>query len=826
MLERKAGNRWYILPLIISLGIIAVGLSITYFVHDENLQAILSDILFPIVCMAVSVTLFAAARQAARRSRQLALAWQIFAAGILVSGVGDTIWAWIEIRNDVLPYPSIADAAYVTYYFLFFIGMLVYPKQAPRSPDIIKSLLDLGTILLAGTLIILHFMIFPVYATIRTEPLLTQVLTLAYPIGDILLFATSVALIYMRPNEFDRLPVLLLALSSAIYCAADTIYSMQTLAGTYMSGKLLDNAWLLAYVIVGWAGLLQINSARTAGSREAMGRSLKQHGVHWESYMPYIWMLFVFGLLIPSHYNGLPWSFETNVALTGLMIVMIMVRQIISLAENERLNLRLNKALELVKDQSEELQQANKALEVQIIAHQEARVRLSYEANHDHLTGLPNRTYLMDFLQNAILTARDRPDAHSVVMFLDCDHFKLINDSMGHVAGDEVLVQVAQRIRDCLRSNDVVARLGGDEFIIYLPETNGAEGTLRAAERLMAELKKPFSARGQEVYLGASIGVVTQLGSYINPTEILRDADIAMYKAKEEGRSRFKLFDPAYRAEALDRMQAERDLRRALDDDQFDLVYQPVVSLKDEQIVGFEALLRWNHPRRGQVPPAEFIPLAEQNGLILPIGRWVLSRAARQYARWLHSGLVSPESYISINVSSSEFLAPGLIDLVQEVLRQNMLQSRNLKLEITESVFLASTQAATAVFDALTGIGIECMLDDFGTGYSSLGYLRAFPIRTIKIDRSFVWSVDSETRLDMVEAIMSVARGLNLRTVSEGVETPAQLAQLRRLGCNFAQGFLFYRPMGKEKIEEVLCKPHQEERAFQPEADLPETGVV
>ena len=585
-------------------------------------------------------------------------------------------------------------------------------------------------------------MVFPVYDTIRTEPLLNQVLTLAYPIGDILLFATSVAMLFIRPEGTSRTPVLLLALSSALYCTADTIYSMQTLNDTYVSGKLLDNVWLLAYVIYGWAGLAQVRFAAQRENEVVKRKSRWQITTKWESYLPYIWMLFVFGLLIPSHNQVIPWRFETIVYLTGIMIVMIMARQIISLVENEHLNLRLSAALELVRDKSVVLLHTNQELEEQIVAHQEARDRLSYAATHDVLTGLPNRTYLMDYLNTAIQHSRANPSANSAVMFLDCDRFKLINDSLGHTMGDDVLVQVAQRIRSCLRGHDVVARLGGDEFIIYLLETNGEAGIIRAAERLIEEFKQPFHARDQEVYLSASIGVVSEIGSYSTPTEILRDADIAMYKAKEEGRSRFTLFSPALRTEAYDRMEAERDLRRALEEEQFELFFQPVVHLDDEKIVGFEALLRWNHPLRGQVSPGEFIPLAEQNGLIIPIGQWVIRNALRQFADWLTAGIVHPNWYISVNVSSNEFLDPKFIDLVEGELRKNGLKSHQFKLEITESVFLGNTEVARQAFERLSAMEIECMLDDFGTGYSSLGYLQAFPIQTIKIDRSFIWSVE------------------------------------------------------------------------------------
>jgi len=421
------------------------------------------------------------------------------------------------------------------------------------------------------------------------------------------------------------------------------------------------------------------------------------------------------------------------------------------------------------------------------------------------LTGLPNRMYLLNYLEPEIILAQGEPQRNPAIMFLDCDRFKLVNDSLGHITGDAMLIQVAQRIRGCLRGHDLVARLGGDEFIVYLPETNGLSGITRVAARILDEMRKPFSLDGQQIYISASIGIVDQLAKYDNPIDILRDADIAMYKAKELGKARFVMFDPAIGQEAYLRMEVERDLRQAIDQQQLELHYQPILDLRSRRVTGFEALLRWRHPTRGLVPPSEFIPLAEQTGLILPIGRWVLTEACARFAMWLRSGLAGADWFVSVNISSNEFLDPDFAGQVRETLVNSGLESRNLHLEITESVFLGGSEAARKTFDELTALGIECLLDDFGTGYSSLGYLHAFPIRTIKIDRSFVWSIAASDHQDMIGAIMSVAAGLGLHTVAEGIETQAQLDQLLKLGCGMGQGFLFSKPLPAGQVEAFLA---------------------
>lgn len=796
-------HRWYRTAAVLSALILASGLAITYLIRNESMQVILSDLIFPLVCLVVSSFLFFVSRQPVTRAGGFSTAWGIFALGILLTGIGDAIWAWLEITQNELPYPSIADAAYISYYIVFFIGMLVYPKKRLHTLDFVKSGLEAGTILLGGILALLYFMVLPVYNSIRTEDFITQALTLAYPIGDVILFSASVLLLYMHPKNSRRTPVVILALSSAIYCIADTFYSVQTLQGTYASGKLLDNVWLVAYVLYGWAGLTQLihPAAQSAAAQT------RRHGLleQWESYLPYLWLIGVFTLLIPSHFEQIHWRFEAVVGLIGCMIAMIMARQIIAVNENFRLNLNLSEAYLQLHKKSSELVVTNEELQVQIEAHQQVSDRLSYEATHDVLTGLPNRMYLLNYLEPEITLARSNPQHSPVVMFLDCDRFKLVNDSLGHITGDAMLIQVAQRIRGCLRGNDLVARLGGDEFIVYLPETNGLSGITRVAMRILDELRRPFVLEGHQIYISASIGIVDRLAQYDNPIDILRDADIAMYKAKELGRARFVIFNPTIGQEAYLRMEVERDLRQAIDLQQLELHYQPILDLGANRVAGFEALVRWRHPQRGLVPPGEFIPLAEQTGLILPIGRWVLTEACAQLAAWMRSSLAGPDWFVSVNISSNEFLDPTFSGQVAEILSTSGLPSLCLRLEITESVFLGSSEAARKTFDELSALGIECLLDDFGTGYSSLGYLHAFPVHTIKIDRSFVWSIGASQEQDMVGVIMSVAAGLGLDTVAEGIETQAQLDQLMKLGCGMGQGFLFSKPLPAGQVEAFLA---------------------
>jgi diguanylate cyclase (GGDEF)-like protein/PAS domain S-box-containing protein len=423
-------------------------------------------------------------------------------------------------------------------------------------------------------------------------------------------------------------------------------------------------------------------------------------------------------------------------------------------------------------------------------------------AVHDPLTGLPNRVLFVDRLEHA-LSRLGRQDSLAAILFLDLDHFKLVNDSLGHHVGDELLTAAAPRLKQALRSSDTVARFGGDEFGILLEDIASERDAIETAERIAAIFARPFVLSGSEHFVTTSIGIALAHGGE-QADELIRDADAAMYRAKDRGRARYEVFDEGMRGRAIERLRVENDLRRAIERGELRLEYQPVVSLRTFGIVGVEALLRWRHPERGEVPPSEFIPIAEENGLIEPIGRWVLEHACRQAAQWYRDRPDAAPLSMSVNLSAVQ-VRRSLPDVVRSVLRSTGLDPACLSLEITETVMVRDAEGLGEVLQALKGLGVRLVLDDFGTGYSSLSYLTRLPLDVLKVDRSFVDGLGSESRdTAITETIIAMSRALSLDVVAEGVETAEHVRELSRLGCGLAQGFHFSRAVPAEEISRAL----------------------
>jgi diguanylate cyclase (GGDEF)-like protein/PAS domain S-box-containing protein len=438
-----------------------------------------------------------------------------------------------------------------------------------------------------------------------------------------------------------------------------------------------------------------------------------------------------------------------------------------------------------------------------------AEERLLHDAFHDALTGLPNRTLFIDHLELTIARKKRNERHMYAVLFLDLDRFKVINDSLGHMVGDQLLVGIARKLETCLRVGDTVARVGGDEFTILLEDIKDEIEAISIAERIQKELKTPFILNSHEVFTTVSIGIAPSSIGYDQPDDILRDADTAMYRAKTLGKARHEVFDKAMHAVAMNLLQLETDLRRAIDRQEFFLQYQPIVALDGFNLCGFEALVRWQHPERGLISPMDFIPVAEDTGQILPIGHWTLKEACRQMQRWQRRFPLDPPLFISVNLSGKQFTQPDLIEQVTKILQETRLDPRSLKLEITESVVMENIENATEMLKQLRGLGVRLSIDDFGTGYSSLSYLHRFPIDTLKIDRSFIISmVDNNENIEIVRTILMLAQNLGMDVVAEGVETKEQLALLRKLGCENGQGYFFSKPTsvsGAEKLISDTC---------------------
>ncbi|MEP6901197.1 MAG: EAL domain-containing protein [Actinomycetota bacterium] len=442
-----------------------------------------------------------------------------------------------------------------------------------------------------------------------------------------------------------------------------------------------------------------------------------------------------------------------------------------------------------------------------ITKRKEFEKQLLHDAFHDSLTSLANRSFFTECLQMTIeRTKRDRSELFAV-LFLDFDRFKVINDSLGHAEGDNLLKQIARRLESTLRSGDLVARLGGDEFTILVNKLGDSSVASLIAEHLQKNLEIPFKIGGGEIFISASIGIALSTTGYEQAEDMLRDADIAMYRAKAKGKAQYQVFDTAMHEQALSELRIETEMRQSIEREEFLLYYQPIINLKTETLIGFEALVRWQHETRGMILPNEYISIAEENGLIIPLGQWILHESCRQLRHWQENNPAASGLTVSVNLSSKQFLQFNLAEQIAESLKKTGLNPHCLKLEITESHIMENSEIAAKTMRNLCVLGVELSLDDFGTGYSSLSYLHRLPVSYLKIDRSFVnRMIDSKENSEIVHTIIKLARNLKMKVVAEGIETAEQLAQLKKLNCEYGQGYFFARPMEADAAEIYIDK--------------------
>lgn len=443
-------------------------------------------------------------------------------------------------------------------------------------------------------------------------------------------------------------------------------------------------------------------------------------------------------------------------------------------------------------------------LVLDITDRKQLETQLAHMAFHDPLTGLPNRALCLDRIRQAIERAKRRGNYQYAVIFLDLDRFKVINDSLGHLMGDRLLENVAKRLRNCVRGLDTVARLGGDEFVLILEETGSQREVVRIIKRIRTAMTEVFPIADHDIHVSASMGVVISPALYDKPEELLRNANIALHRAKAQGRNRFKVFNSRMLEDAIRLMNLENDLRHALARQEFYLDYQPILALRDRRLTGFEALVRWRRPDRGVVPPLEFIPVAEETGLIVPLGLWILEEACRTMAGWLREFPECDGLAVSVNLSARQLSQPALVEDVERILRATGLDPRALKLEITETVIMDNPELSILRLKRLKALGIRLSVDDFGTGYSSLSYLQRFPIDTLKVDRAFVSDIEMPENRKIVGAVVTLAHSLGLDVVAEGVEQETQTTVLNSFACEAGQGFLFSHPLGREDVEKLL----------------------
>lgn len=471
--------------------------------------------------------------------------------------------------------------------------------------------------------------------------------------------------------------------------------------------------------------------------------------------------------------------------------VMVRVEQQLELRSVEKQLKELNLQLE------ERVQERTAQLE-------EANAQLLKMTLHDPLTGLLNRAALMQQLETVFQRTQTEPNYQCAVLCLDCDRFKRINDSLGHFLGDELLIAIGQRLQRFAQEGDSVVRLGGDEFAILLTHLE-TSNPITLADQILESFNHPFPLGVRTIFINVSIGIAISNCSYQKPEELLRNADTAMYQAKALGKGRYQVFEPEMYQAVLRRLQLETDLRKAVKNNEFTVHYQPIVALNTGRIIGFEALVRWQHPLQGLIPPYLFIPIAEETGLIAQIGEWVLQEACSQLSDWKQQNLTNDPLTISVNLSAVQFAQPNLIQQIDRILEITQLNPQFLNLEITESAILDHPETASAILKQLRERKIKLSIDDFGTGYSSLSYLHSFPVNTLKIDRSFISPINEDPKtLGLVPVILSLVQTMGMNVIAEGIETQQQLNQLRKLKCNAGQGYLFSKPIDSQVASELI----------------------
>ncbi len=693
------------------------------------------------------------------------LPWFLISCGPLLMSLADVLWSYYYwFSKGGLPFPSPADAAYLLGYLFLWAGLILLQRRVVGNGlDTVVDPLMVAT----GAGLLYWGLIIGPYVHDPGLSFVAKAVSVSYPLLDVLLLAALARYLF---GFNGRVPALyLLAAGFAAMLVADSVYGVQVLQDTYRGGSWIDAGWLACYVLLGAAALHpSMRRLSSPSPRPAEPALLTNRRIALLTGTA----LVAPGLLVAQ--AALGERIDAYVIAAGCVLIfalsVIRIRGIVlallrTLSERERL-----------------------------------QGRLEQQALHDPLTGIPNRALFSDRLARAASRA-DRLDNRRLgVLMLDLDGFKAVNDSLGHDAGDALLVSVTRRVMGCVRPSDTVARLGGDEFAILLEDISDVGAAVRVAERILDSLRNPhrFEAGGREVT--ASIGVA--FGPARDARSLLRDADAALYVAKERGKGRYELFDPRMQSARMERLGLEVGLRRALERGEFAIHYQPIVSFETGEVVEVEALVRWERPGHGPVPPAEFIPVAEQSGLIVPLGRWVLGEACRQVREWQESLPGAKGLTLAVNLSASQLHHPQLVRDVREALHASGLSAHHLKLEITEQAAVEDARGAARRLEELSALGVRIALDDFGSGYSALNYLRTFPVDALKIDRSFIEGIGRDLQAtSIVGAVIALAKSLNMSVTAEGTETEEQLSHLRSLGCDLAQGYYFARPSSPDEIE-------------------------
>jgi diguanylate cyclase (GGDEF)-like protein len=707
--------------------------------------------------------------------------WRLMMCGAGLYTLANVVWAgWPVLLHRHLPFPSVADALFVAAYLCFVAGLAVLIRARSGAGEGLGALIDAAIVTVGVGVLAWEYLIGPLGSAAQ-GPTLARAVSLTYPMLDLALVALAARVFFTRGL---RAPAFWLVCGFVVgQLAADATYMVTLLHDSFYYGHPLMVGWLVSFGCLGAAALHPSMRSLSDAPLE-----VPRTNMSWTRLL----FLAVAALIVPCvflFHGGRGNATELLIA-TVTLFVLCIGRMAVLFRELDR------KATSLERREQE--------LHSTVDLLHESERSLVHMAHHDALTGLPNRTLFGQRLDNALA----RADRSVAVMLLDIDAFKTVNDSLGHTVGDALLVAIAGRLASALRVGDTVARLGGDEFIV-LAEGLDEHASTGLALRLLRTLDEPFDVDGRRVFARASLGIAACAGGCAD-RELVRDADTAMYEAKRKGGHGYEMFSAGMHARTLDRLALECDLRAAELGAAITVHYQPLVDLRDGQIFGLEALLRWRHPERGEVSPEEFIPIAEETGMIVPMGLWVLQEACRQARAWAESHPSASPLGMSVNVSACQLAAPQFVDDVARTLEVSGLDPKLLTIEITETMTMADENDVYECLHRLKHLGVRISLDDFGTGYSSLGHLQRFPIDELKLDRSFVATLGEGSRgtgsegAGVASATIRLAQSLRIEVVAEGIERGDQLAELQRYSCTRGQGYYFWKPMDADAVSALL----------------------
>jgi diguanylate cyclase (GGDEF)-like protein len=710
--------------------------------------------------------------------------WYLLAAGQALFVTSDVLaYNYERLFGGPIPFPSIADPFHLAFYPFLVVGTLLLVRERGERRDR-SGLIDGVIVALALATLLWVYLIAPYTHNHSLSPL-GKLTSVAYPSMDILVL---VVVARVAAGSHRREPAFAFLLSSSVVLLlSDAIYGWKLQNGGDASGGLLDTGWAIYYTLLGTAALHPSMRLLSTPGPQMDGRLTRTR----------LAMLTCASFAVPlvivlREALHEPLYLYVLVGSSAAMFALVLLRMAGIFRRNEEL-----------------------ALQMVALTEQNARARLQHQAFHDALTGLPNRALFRNRVEHALAGQR-RDRLPVAVLFLDIDEFKNVNDGLGHDAGDRVLQEVAGRLADCMRPVDTAAHLGGDEFAILIHDTESEMQAVEIAQRVMDSLQEaivlagPGHGDGRGLSVAASVGIAFSdrgMFSGADAEELLSNADAAMHMAKENGKARYQVFQPEMHAKALTRLELKADLQRALDAGEFTLRYQPIMDLARGDMAGMEALVRWEHPVRGTVAPLDFVPLLEDTGLIVPVGRHILRQACAWAAQMQRECPRVPPLSVAVNVSVCQLQRPEFIDEVREALADSGIAPASLTLELTESVMMQDMELSMLRLKSLRALGVQLAIDDFGTGYSSLNYIRQLPVDILKIDRSFLADPNPEVA-ELTETIVGLARIFKLKAVAEGIENPVQLARVREINCDYGQGFHFAKPLlGEEILEMAASQP-------------------